>query len=400
MLLMIAFVLLLASTTADGIQSSSADGWRHLWKANPAGFESRLMRSLNGALERVQHLSARRWPWQRSDRALLLRTFPSASAGGWKRPGDALRLLLQVWRHRDDPIFLPGAIEALADLAQDERAVDELELYVPQIAYIILGDEGLLSSVLERFALRLCESNAHWALQLSWAVYGVLEDHAPDEGGASGASGASSAEAYSRAARLLQLIEQSVVYGATLVNRDSLRATALAHNVQLWRSSLLNRLRDGKGADGVADGALPLDLEAVPNTPPRAPPPTLQGWLLKRRERDRFGVWRCCGESWARRWFVLRGSVCCNASRASRHAPAVPLPSLPHATDAHGAHALRGASRRCVRAGPLLLPPPGRRDAAWGNATRPVPDRTATRSARRLHQALHALLARGCARAR
>ena len=97
--------------------------------------------------------------------------------GEWRRRGDALRILLQVWRHRDDPIFLPGACESLAELANDERAVDELEVYVPQLAYMILGlpADSLLSSVLERFALRVCETNAHWALQLSWTVYAALE---------------------------------------------------------------------------------------------------------------------------------------------------------------------------------------------------------------------------------
>ena len=80
--------------------------------------------------------------------------------------------------------------------------------------------------MLERFILRLCESNAHWALQLSWVVYAAMEDHRPELGNAN-------PEAYTRAARLLQLIEQSVVYGAKMVNRDSLRSAAFAHNVLL-----------------------------------------------------------------------------------------------------------------------------------------------------------------------
>ena len=114
------------------------EGWRQSWRSNPANFEHRVLRSLDGALARLQQLSARRWPWQQGDRALLLET-AGALAGGatWRRNGDALRLLLQVWRHRDDPIFLPGAIEALADLARDENAVDELETYVPQIACML-----------------------------------------------------------------------------------------------------------------------------------------------------------------------------------------------------------------------------------------------------------------------
>ena len=316
--LVVTFLVLLASRAA-----AIEDGWRHVFQSNPAGFESRVLRSLDGALSRLQQHSA--WPWQRRSRD---RTLPEIDPDGWRRNGDALRLLLQVWRHRDDPIFLPSAVEALSRLAVDERAVSELEAYLPQLAYMILylPVDSLLVSVLERFALRVCESNAHWALQLSWAVYGVLEDHRPELGDGN-------AEGYSRAARLLQLVEQSIVYGAKLVNRDTLRASALAHNVELWRHSLYSRVRTSLHAEGSseesADATLPTPslvaatLESgegatglrapMPATPSAVEPsdalPTLQGELLKRKRRDQFGWWRCCGEAWTRRWFVLRGSV-------------------------------------------------------------------------------------------
>ena len=312
------FALSAATVAADEAS------WRRVALANPAGFESRIIRSLDGALNRLSELSTRRFPWQRGDRDLLETTALNVH-GGWRRHGDALRLLLQVWRHREDPIFLPGAIEALADLALDERAIDELEVYLPQIACMALAPESLLSLVLERFALRLCETNAHWALQLSWAVYAILEDNRPERG-----LGANP-EAYSRAARLLQLIEQSVVYGAKMVNRDSLRADALAHNVQLWRRSLLAKLQDslphgGADVSAASDERLPASVSTALEKRPSAveleagagvdsdgallpTAPALEGYLLKRKHRDRFGVWRCCGESWTRRWFVLRGSV-------------------------------------------------------------------------------------------
>ena len=307
--------------------------WYHLFHSNPSGFESRVLRSLDGALDRLHAGFDRgfRWPWQQNGRDRELQE-TTTGPGGWRRNGDALRLLLQVWRHRDDPIFLPGASEALAELAQDERAVDELEAYVPQLAYMILGlpADSLLSSVLERFALRLCESNAHWALQLSWAVYGLLEDHRPE------AAGGGNAEAYSRAARLLQLIEQSVVYGAKMVNRDSLRVSALTHNIQLWRKALLSKVHDslqqkqkedeealgggdGKGAaaTSAATSLLPASLadaidasaQLETGVGPVVSPPAMESYLQKRSLRDVWGCWRCCGESWSRRWFVLRGSV-------------------------------------------------------------------------------------------
>ena len=224
-LLAAAVACVICATTAA--ESHGVDYRVAAYRSNPSAYESRVLESLNGALDRLLQRGKR---WGRRDRSLL-----QHGPGGWRRPGDALRILLQVWRHRDDPIFLPGACESLAELANDERAVDELEAYLPQLAYMILGlpADSLLSSVLERFALRLCESNAHWALQLSWTVYAALEDNRP--GGSLGGD----SEAYSRAARLLQLIEQSVVYGAKMVNRDTLRSSALAHNIQLWRSRVV-----------------------------------------------------------------------------------------------------------------------------------------------------------------
>ena len=80
-----------ADTSASSSPSADA-GWRRILRDNPAHFESRVLRSLDGALTRVQELSARRWPWQRGDRAMLEPT--GTSFGGWRREGDALRLLL------------------------------------------------------------------------------------------------------------------------------------------------------------------------------------------------------------------------------------------------------------------------------------------------------------------
>ncbi len=187
---------------------SRVESWRRDWIKNPdpAALEKQLLHSLDGALDRLVHQGQR---WRRS-----LRRHLDGHGSAWQRDGDALRLVLQVWRHRDDPSFVLGACDALAQLAGDERAVDELERYLPQLAALILQlpADSLLTSVLERFALRVCESNAHWALQLSWIVFGAMEDQRPELGGSRAAEGA-----YSRAARLLQLIEQSVVYGSKMV---------------------------------------------------------------------------------------------------------------------------------------------------------------------------------------
>ena len=259
-----------------GVRATAADpqkGWKRIFRADPQKFEDRVRRSLDGALEQLQQNSRNRLPflgrgWY--DQALLETTHGASS---WQRDGDALRHLIQVWRHRENPVFLPGACAALAELAQDERALDDLEKYLPQIAYMILGlpADNLLSSVLERLCLRLCESNAHLALQLSWSVYALLEDHRPE------AVGGGNAEAYGRAARLLQLIEQSVVYGAKMVNRDSLRADALSHNIQLWRRALVSKVHDALAEQGLVhdksshgEAALPASMPSMRGAPASA----------------------------------------------------------------------------------------------------------------------------------
>ena len=62
-------------------------------------------------------------------------------------------------------------------------------------------------------------------------------------------------------------------------------------------------------ATTAASTALEAGEQSLASAATGAAAPTFEGHLLKRRQRDSFGLWRCCGESWARRWFVLRGSV-------------------------------------------------------------------------------------------
>ena len=119
--------------------------------------------------------------------------------------------------------------DRLAAMLRDERAIDGLEAYLPQLAHMILWlpADSLLGSVLERFVLRVCESNVHRALQLSWIVYADLEENRPE-------AVRGDPVVFRRCASPLQLVEQSVVYGAKLVNRASLRAGAVTQNVHAW----------------------------------------------------------------------------------------------------------------------------------------------------------------------
>ncbi|KAL1499635.1 hypothetical protein AB1Y20_011834 [Prymnesium parvum] len=277
----------------SGGQPGRYELWERLWRRDPREFED--------AMDRLVLDRPPRW-----------RRAAARPPLAWRGRGDALRLLLQVWRQRDDPASLLAACDTLSSLLLHPAALDELELYLPQLAHLVLclPADSLLASLLERFVLRVCESNVHWALQLRWIAYASLHENRPELGG-----DARSDAAHARAARLLQLVEQSVVYGSKMVNRDKLRAAALTHNVQLWRRSFMMRIqeaiRDGTSADAALSAPLPSADAAALLTPAAREVPSvlMEGPLLKRRRRDSFGVWRCLGESWAPRHFSLRGAV-------------------------------------------------------------------------------------------
>lgn len=296
--------------------SPSADAWRQLWQRSPADFEGQASRKLASTLDR---LSAQSQRWQLP----FFRRSAGSLTGTRTQRGAALYLLLQIWRQRDDPASLLATCDTLAALLGDDECVDELEAFLPQLAHLAthLPANWLLTSVLERFILHVCESNVHWALQLTWITYGELEENRPGES-------RSDDEIHARCAALLQRIEQAVVYGAKMVNRDTLRSAAFAHNVNLWLDNFKSSMARSTKATGQADSR------------PRCPPspaqslaaasrqeegqlrPTgasfrshaeeeavIEGWLLKRKARDSWGVWRCCGESWTRRWFSLRECI-------------------------------------------------------------------------------------------
>ena len=202
---------------AGALAAPNHDGWRQLWKRSPTDFATHASEKLHATLDR------------------LLQGPRVRSRAPRKATDDtgALQLLLQIWHKRDDPTYLLELVERLALLVQDDRGVDELEVYLPQIGHLLLRlpSDSLLATVLERFALRVSETNVHWALQLIWTVYANLEENRPERLHAD-------AEVFARSSRLLQLIEQSVVYGAKMVNRDRLRAAALTRNVQIWIDQL------------------------------------------------------------------------------------------------------------------------------------------------------------------
>ena len=157
-----AFLLVVAGALA----APNNDGWRQLWKRSPTDFATHASEKLHATLDR------------------LLQGPRVRSRAPRKATDDtgALQLLLQVWHKRDDPTYLLELVERLALLVQDDRGVDELEAYLPQIGHLLLRlpSDSLLATVLERFSLRVSETNVHWALQLIWTVYANLEENRPE----------------------------------------------------------------------------------------------------------------------------------------------------------------------------------------------------------------------------
>ena len=147
-----AFLLVVAGALA----APNNDGWRQLWKRSPTDFAAHASEKLHATLDR------------------LLQGPRVRSRAPRKATDDtgALQLLLQIWHKRDDPTYLLELVERLALLVQDDRGVDELEAYLPQIGHLLLRlpSDSLLATVLERFSLRVSETNVHWALQLIWTV--------------------------------------------------------------------------------------------------------------------------------------------------------------------------------------------------------------------------------------
>ena len=84
---------------------------------------------------------------------------------------DALRITLMIWKHRANPDFVMAFTEALAKFSDEQTVFDEIEFYLPQLAHMIIHLEvDWPIKALERFALVVCQSSLHIALQVSSAT--------------------------------------------------------------------------------------------------------------------------------------------------------------------------------------------------------------------------------------
>ena len=135
--------------------------------------------------------------------------------------GRRVAALIQVWRHRDDPIFLPGAVEALAGLCGGDGQLLASSRHAPQLVARCGHPPETPELVLEHY-LRLCESTRTSRSSYPGCVRG--------DGGQPAGLVSRPTMRPTRERRLLQSSSRAVC-GAKMVNRDSLRSAAFAHNV-------------------------------------------------------------------------------------------------------------------------------------------------------------------------
>ena len=63
----------------------------------------------------------------------------------------------------------------------EKRVFNEVEFYLPQLAHmLILLDVDWTSQALERFAIVVCQSSIHAALQLCFLLTAQMEDFQPE----------------------------------------------------------------------------------------------------------------------------------------------------------------------------------------------------------------------------
>ena len=121
--------------------AASSDFWRQMWQRSPAEFQERASRTMHSALDRL-HGQRRHW---------LRPAAPTAVRTRGRSEGDALALLIQVWSRRDDPAFLLAACDELSAMVRSDKAVDELEAFLPQATAIsTTSGLSLLSSLRPR----------------------------------------------------------------------------------------------------------------------------------------------------------------------------------------------------------------------------------------------------------
>lgn len=147
-----------------------------------------------------------------------------------------------IWKHRDNRDFVQAFTEALTRFADEQTVFDEIEFYLPQLAHMIIHLEiDWPIQALERFALVVCQSSLHVALQvmkrwtqpdvpcrhssfacrcrfarvpqLNWILLAAMEDYQPEDA-AGNTNPNRNPVFYTRCARMLQNIERCIVHGS------------------------------------------------------------------------------------------------------------------------------------------------------------------------------------------
>jgi hypothetical protein len=133
-----------------------------------------------------------------------------------KRGGavDMRALTMLIWEAREHPELSDLVVGLLEINAADKNSFNGIEFYLPQLVHMIVHLEVKWeTSTLEQFALFISQQSLHLALQVSWALVGLMQDYeAEDAEGKVNPKG--NALLYNRCATLMEKLELSVVFGS------------------------------------------------------------------------------------------------------------------------------------------------------------------------------------------
>ena len=101
-----------------------------------------------------------------------------------KRGGavDMRALTMLIWEAREHPELSDLVVGLLEINAADKNSFNGIEFYLPQLVHMIVHLEVKWeTSTLEQFALFISQQSLHLALQVSWALVGLMQDYEAED---------------------------------------------------------------------------------------------------------------------------------------------------------------------------------------------------------------------------
>lgn len=127
--------------------------------------------------------------------------------------------IFAIWKNKNNYDAVNDITQQFSKYIQEMKIFKEIEFFLPQISHLLihLVFDGDNISPLERFALLICDISIHMSLNLNFLLLAAYEDYQPEH-----SNGKVNANynpiIFSRCTRLLQLIDNNVLYGLDKTN--------------------------------------------------------------------------------------------------------------------------------------------------------------------------------------